>query len=179
MKYYLRIFIIFSLTIVIVGSFYVIASLAANYSGSGFFHDNQINRCHYGTYRTENQNAAAKWSSETDIDIYYDCSKNVITTYGLDYGYTGWAGYAYICDTYGNCDLAHPNFPYASCRSRNNVHELRTWTYSERSYVALHELGHCWSLAHRDSDSTSVMRYGQHSIIQPNPTDIELVNARY
>jgi len=152
------------------------AAFAADYLGTGYFSTNQMYRCHLGTYTTENSAAYSKWATTTDLIGYTSCNSNNITTTGLDYGNTGWGGYAYICNVGGGC--GNYNATYASCTARSNVYYLRTWTYTQRQYVATHELGHCWSLGHR-SDSTSVMQSGQLSFIDPNATDISLVNSRY
>ncbi len=150
---------------------------AANYLGSGQFSSNQINWCHAGDYATECQNAAAKWSAVTDLDIYSNCSSIKAWTIGTSYGATGWAGYAYICNTGGGCE--NYNATYSDCTARNNSYYLATWTSTQRQFNATHELGHCWSLAHRPTDSTSIMQQGQLSITNPNATDQSLVNARY
>ncbi|GAB4580038.1 MAG: hypothetical protein Fur0022_27770 [Anaerolineales bacterium] len=170
-------FIILFVFLVMISGFITGVAFAANYLGSGHFETNQMYRCHLGTYTTQNQNASATWSSSTDLDIAYDCANENITTTGLDYGNTGWAGQAYICNIDGGC--LNLNEPYASCIARSNVYYLRNWTTSQRQFNALHELAHCWSLDHRQSDSTSVTQQGQLSILQPNATDISLVNARH
>lgn len=175
---------IFPFAVLIVSGFMVGVALAADYLGAGHFPTNQITRCHSGVYATENQNASAKWSYTTDLDIYYGCTGNNVWTIGGDYGQNGFYGWVYICFTDGTCwDGRTGSTPvdktYSLCYARSNSYYLASWTSTQRQFNATHELGHCWSLAHRPSDTTSVMQTGQLSIIEPNSTDISLVNARY
>lgn len=143
---------------------------------------NQMYRCHLGSYATENQNASAKWSATTDLNISYDCDRENITTLGGNYGANNYYGWVYICFTDGTCwdgrNAGPVDKTYSSCRARNNEHYLNGWTSTERQFNATHELGHCWSLAH-SSASDSVMNTGRRSTTEPNSTDKSLVNDRY
>ena len=165
--------------IVVAASLFSTGTALANYLGPGHFGTNQMDWCNTGSYATQNQNAAAKWSVTTDLDIYTSCSGNNITTVGANYGNTGWAGNAYICSGVWGCDswLQQQN-TYTSCEARSNTYYLSSWTSTQRQYVATHELGHCWSLAH-DSRSTSVMQNGQFSIINPDTDNVTDVNNRH
>ena len=55
-----------------------------------------------------------------------------------------------------------------------------------KEMIALHELGHCWNLAHRSDSAwpfgigeTSVMLYWPIDVTVPNQLDIDLVNSRH
>jgi len=164
------------LGVVIASSFFAGVALAADYLGTGYFQTNQMYWCHFGSYPTENQNAAAFWSYTTDLDIYSNCNNRNASTAAYNYGDTGWYGYAYICNTGGGCQ--NVNLPYLFCMAQSNTYYLDGWNSTQRQFNATHELGHCWSLGHR-VDSTSVMQAGQLSITWPNARDIQLVNARH
>jgi hypothetical protein len=164
------------LGIVIAITLFTGVAFAENYLGSGYFHTNQMYWCHFGSYPTENQNAAATWSYTTDLDIYSNCDNRNASTAAYDYGNTGWYGYAYICNVGGGCQNA--DLEYLYCIAESNTYYLSSWNSTERQFNATHELGHCWSLGHR-VDSTSVMQGGRYSITSPNATDIQLVNNRY
>ncbi len=172
---------VIAMILVVAISFFATGTALANYLGSGYFGTNQMYRCHTGSYATENQNASAKWSATTDLDNYYSCNGNNISTYGNNYGSTTWVALATICDIYGHCypnDTSVFDNTYASCSVQENTYWLDSWTSTERQFAATHELGHCWSLAH-DSRSTSVMQNARLSIVDPDATNISEVNARY
>ena len=102
------------------------------YYGSGYFPTNNINRCHQqGVVGVEHsvqaQNASARWSTDTDINMFYDCTSPHITTLHLDFGNTQWAGYAYICSANGECNnsLAYDD-TYISCEARLNEYSFST-----------------------------------------------------
>jgi len=136
-------------------------------------------RCHYGSYVNPNQNASAKWSATTDLDVYYSCSGNNITTRAGNYGNTGWAGNSYICTTGGCSSVYAFQFTYISCEAQSNTYFLSAYTDAKRQMVATHELGHCWSLNH-NSRTTSVMQASTSAtILNPDSGDISDVNNRY
>ncbi|MFZ5858592.1 MAG: hypothetical protein ACOYZ6_17325 [Chloroflexota bacterium] len=150
-----------------------------SYLGSGYFPINNLNRCHVGSdYAAQTQNASAQWSADTDLNMYYDCTNTQITTIYNDFGDTGWAGYAYICNTSGQCDNSTAvNSTYERCEMRLNAFYISgnpSYPDSEVQKLAMHELGHCFSLGH-STDPTSVM--GNGSV--PNVQDIDMINARY
>lgn len=153
---------------------------AANYQGSGSFSTNNLNRCHMGSYySSQAQYASGTWSTVTDLNMYYNCSGVHIWTSGMDYGNTGWVGYAYICNTSGQCDNQSAwDGTYRDCIERLNQYFLKNNDDNSIKWVALHEMGHCYSLGHRSS-STSVMNNQGITVLQPNQTDIDLVNAKY
>jgi len=148
--------------------------------GSGYFPTSDLNRCHQGSgYFDQTQNASARWSADTDLNMYYNCTTTHITTKYADFGDSGWAGYAYICNTSNQCNNSTAyNSTYKSCEARLNAYYITRnpsfYTDAEVQKLAMHELGHCYSLAH-SSDPTSVM--GNGSV--PNAQDIILINARY
>ena len=108
-----------------------------------------------------------------------DCNDPDIETQGLDIGDTGWAGYAYICDTGWNCDSQTAwDSTYGICYEYLNQYYLRNNDDDSIKWIALHEMGHCYSLGHRDA-STSVMNTSGITVLQPNQTDISLINSRY
>jgi hypothetical protein len=169
-------------------SFFAGTALAADYLGSGQFSSRNINRCFFGTtsdsggsYTVPNQNASAKWSATTDLNMYYNCSDWHIAQKVIGWGETGEYGYAYICAG-SVCDSAAWNSTFTTCEARSNSDELDTWSQEERQFNVTHEMGHCYSLGHRGSSgeaATSVMRTGKLSIIEPNTKDKQLVNDRY
>jgi predicted Zn-dependent protease len=111
--------------------------------------------------------------------MFYNCTATHITTKYADFGNTGWAGFAYICNTDNQCNnSAAYNGTYKSCEARLNAYHIEAnpsfYTDAEVQKLTMHELGHCYSLAH-SSDPTSVM--GNGSV--PNAQDIYLINLRY
>lgn len=157
------------------------ASATTNsYLGSGYFPTSNLNRCKLGTpFTTEFQNASARWSSDTDVNMYYSCSGTHIWTIYADYGNTGWAGYAYICNTNNDCNnSAAFNGTYSYCYARANDYPISRnpafYTSAEVQKLMTHEMGHCYSLDHANV-SGSVMNNGS----VPNSQDITLINARY
>jgi predicted Zn-dependent protease len=150
------------------------------YLGSGYFPTNNLNRCKLGTpYTAEFQNASARWSADTDLNMYYNCTGTHIWTVYADYGDTGWAGYAYICNTNGDCNNSSAfSGTYQSCHARANGYYISRnpdfYTSAEVQKLMTHELGHCYSLDHADV-SGSVMSNGS----VPNSQDISLIDARY
>ena len=158
-----------------------IASATINgYLGSGYFPTSNLNRCQLGSlYSTEFQNASARWSADTDVNMYYNCTGTHIWTIYYDYGDTGWAGYAYICNTSNQCaSTSAYNGTYKSCEARANAYPISRnpgfYTSAEVQKLMTHELGHCYSLDHADV-SGSVMKDGS----VPNSQDINLINSRY
>lgn len=162
-------------TILIIATFGI---ALAQYIGSGHFSTGSLTWCHAGFYYNENLSASAQWGYQTDLNLTNDCSDTDVRTWGYDLNDPGLYGYAYICAG-STCDSTTAwNATFTYCEARSNSGELDTWTFSERKFNGMHELGHCWSLAHR-SDSTSVMQQGQLSIAHPNSTDENFVNARH
>jgi len=167
-----------ALTILASGLFVGVA-YAANYMGSGYFPTNNLNRCHIGSYySSEAQYASGTWSAATDVSMYYNCSGTHIWTSGMDYGATGWTGYAYICATNGQCDNSSAwNNTYRDCTARLNQYYLRNNSSDSIKSVALHEMGHCYSLGHRTDGG--IMDNPPPVLTYPDQTSIDLVNARY
>lgn len=161
-------------------SFFAGVAYAANYLGDGSFPTNNLNRCHIGNYySSQSRYASGTWSAATDLNMYYDCSSAHIWTSGMNYGNTGWTGYAYICNTSGQCDNQNAwDETYRDCTARLNQYYLRNNDNDSIKWVALHEMGHCYSLGHR-SDSTSVMNTQGITVLQPNQSDKYLIDARY
>jgi predicted Zn-dependent protease len=168
------------LVAVFLGSFFAGAAYAADYLGAGYFPTNNLNRCHIGSYySSQAQYASGTWSAATDLNMYYNCSGVHIWTSGMNYGNTGWTGYAHICNTSGQCDNQSAwDGTYRNCTARLNQYYLRNNDDNSIKWIALHEMGHCYSLGHR-SDSTSVMNTQGITVLQPNQTDKDLINARY
>lgn len=129
-------------------------------------------------YAEQAQNASNQWSTDTDVNISYNCTVPHITVVYADFGNTKWAGKALICNTSGICDNDIAlNSTYNSCQVLLNSYWIAgnpLYTNAEVQKMIMHELGHCFSLAH-SSDPTSVM--GNGSV--PNAQDIFLINARY
>jgi hypothetical protein len=152
----------------------------AYYMGTGYFPTNILTRCHLGTkYFTETMNASSLWDSYTDISMTYSCLNPMITTNYMSVGNTGWAGYAFICNINNDCDNSTAlNDTYKSCDVSLNAFYIEGdpvfYTPAEVQKLTMHELGHCYSLAH-NPDPTSVMGNGA----SPNNQDIFLINARY
>lgn len=139
-------------------------TLTPYYWGSGYFPTSNINRCHQGIgHAIEAQNASAQWSLDTDINMYYDCTSPDITTIHDNFGNMGWAGYAIICTTdskcFGDQGFSYDNM-YLSCEARLNEYSFSTYptvyTDAKVQVVAIHEIGHCFSLSHA-YNTTSVM----------------------
>lgn len=165
--------------IMVATSLFSTGTVFATYIGAGHFATNQMYRCHVGSYATENQNASAKWSATTDLDVYYSCTGNNITTVGQNYGQNNQAGYAYICSGGWGCDnWFQQQNTYTSCEARSNTYYLGTWTSTQRQFNATHELGHCWSLYH-DTRTTSVMQTGQLNVVNPDADNVTEVNNRH
>lgn len=168
-------------------SFMTGIALAANYLGSGHFADSLLYWKFNGTtsdaggsYTTPASGGMSSWATNTDLsfikvtDLSWDILQNV-----MDWGNTGWTGYAYICSTNGSCDNTTAwGGTYSWCSARINTYLLNNDTQNQRRNTMMHEAGHCYSLGHR-SDSTSIMLSYQTSIITPNGTDKSLVNSRY
>lgn len=149
------------------------------YLGSGYFPTSNLNWCHIGgSYSAESQNAIARWSADTDVNMFTNCSGTKIWTSYANYGNTGWAGYAYICNTSNQCDSSTAwNGTYRDCTARLNAYYINGnpfYTSAEVQKLATHETGHCLSLDHANVNG-SVMNNGS----VPNSQDISLVNARY
>ena len=116
--------------------------------------------------------------------MYYDCTSPHITTIHDDYGDIGWAGYSIVCTTDGKCfgdqGFSYDN-TYETCEARLNEYSFSNdptfYTDAEVQVIAIHEIGHCFSLSH-SSDTTSIMGAGARGTV-PNTRDIELVNERY
>ncbi len=167
-------------SILMFGSVKFVSASINGYLGSGHFPTNNLNRCKLGTsYTAEFQNASARWSADTDLNMYYNCTGTDIWTIYADYGDTGWAGYAYICNTDGDCNNSSAyDGTYASCDARANAYPISRnpnfYTSAEVQKLMTHEMGHCYSLDHADV-SGSVMKDGS----VPNSQDIALINARY
>jgi predicted Zn-dependent protease len=114
--------------------------------------------------------------------MYYDCTSTQIITQHDDFGNTGWAGYAYICSENSACDNSSAyNATYISCVAKLNEYSFAGnpgfYTDAEVQVIAMHELGHCFSLSH-SNDTTSIMGAGARGDV-PNQQDIDLINARY
>lgn len=167
-----------TLALVVGSGFFAGTALAVNYIGSGQFPTGNLSWCHMGIYPTANANAIARWSATTDLNISNNCTSYQVITSTPDWGNNGYYGYAYICMGPYGCDTGVYEYPYTNCNAQSNTYYLAYWTGIERQFNATHELGHCWSLAHR-GDPTSVMITGKHSITEPNPTDQFLINSRY
>ena len=167
------------LGLVLVGSVFTGVALAADYNGKGYFPTNNLTYCQAGSYLLPNRAAIAKWSSTTDINLTQNCTTTHVRSQTWNWENNGYYGYAYICMTNGACDTFPLDSTYKSCKAESNTYYLDSWNDTQRQFNMTHELGHCWSLGHRDADATSVMQRGKLSIIEPNARDKELVNNRY
>lgn len=158
------------------------ASAQWGYNGSGHFGTGSLRWVHEGTYYNQNYWALSHWNSSTDLRVYYGSSPQVKTR-AMNLGNPNLFGTTYICSWLGgmgsSCTVpTNLNHQYIYCEARSNTEALSSWSSDERTFNALHELGHCWSLAHR-GEADSAMIQGQHSHTWPNSTDNNLVNARH
>ena len=165
-------------------------ALAADYIGNGYFPWSYLfwefggpTSDSGGSYITPARNGMSSWDSKTDIDLeeVSDGSWDILVNVS-DYGATGWTGQAYICNTAGDCATVAGTSATAStyswCSARINTNLLFDDSQSRRQNTIMHEVGHCFSLHHRD-EATSIMQPGQTTITTPNSKDISLINARY
>lgn len=176
------------LVIVLGSSFFAGVTYAVGpYRGTGYFPTSNINRCYTGpatnvkgtSYSGTAQNAGAKWSATTNLNIFYNCSSWHVLNRVYDAGNTWWNGIAYICMAVDGCRLDEPlNWEYRSCEARINSRHTPQWDGTALQQLHTHEMGHCWSLAHVE-DGTSVMKPGNYGVVEPNANDIASVNARY
>ena len=154
--------------------------LALDYNGTGHFSDNVMNWCHTGAYSNENGAAIFQWDAGSDIIVGANgCNQPEVITSAVNFGGTGVFGYAYICSGTQCNNQAALDGTYTYCNAQSNNYYLDYWTWSERKYMAMHELGHCWSLGHRYDTSTTVMRDGKYTLPMPDYRDNQLVNARH
>jgi hypothetical protein len=85
------------------------------------------------------------------------------------------AGWALIGTAGGNNNYAN----YQWCIAYLNRNTADGYSPSRKQGLVAHELGHCWSLGHRD-DTTSIMGPNEGgAIVYPNTRDKQLVNNRY
>ena len=171
------------LTILVVLSLlisYSNVSAAINgYFGAGFFPTNNLRWCHVGvSYAAESQNAIARWSVDTDVNMTANCTGTHITTKYQAFGNSGWAGLGFVCSLTNCNNAAAWGANYVSCEARLNATAITAnpafYTNAEVQKLATHEIGHCYSLDHANVNG-SVMNGGA----VPNWQDINLVNARY
>jgi hypothetical protein len=171
--------VLLAVSATLIGHAAVADALVNSYFGTGYFPTNNLNRCHSGGYSTESQNASARWSSDTDLNMYYNCTNTHITTRNASWGNTGWAGLAVICSVNGQCNLSGNPYDstYQSCTARLNQWAFNNnpgfYTSAEIQKLATHELGHCYSLDH--ATNPSVMNNSS----VPESQDISLINYRY
>jgi hypothetical protein len=167
------------LALVFVSSVFTGIVLAADYVGAGHFTTGSLTYCQAGSYAIPNRNAIAKWSSTTDLYLYQGCTDSQVRVETPNWGANGYFGLTSICG-WSACDntTAYAN-AYRNCKAQSNTYYLDSWNDTQRQFNMTHELGHCWSLDHRESDSTSVMRSGKLSTIEPNARDKQLVNDRH
>ncbi len=170
------------LLLILFSFFFQDAAQAAinGYLGNGYFSTNNLKWCHSGSgYSAQSQNAVNRWSVDTDLNMSTNCTGTQVYTVYASYGNTGWAGYAYICNTSNVCNNSTAwASTYKSCEARLNATAITGnpsfYTNAEVQKLATHELGHCYSLDHANT-SGSVMASGS----VPNSQDINLINARY
>ena len=149
------------------------------YLGAGFFSVNTLKWCHVGAgFAAESQNAIARWSVDTDVNMITNCTGTHITTKFAAYGNIGWAGKGFICSNNGICDAPGAwGAMYVSCEARLNSTRINAnpafYTSAEVQKLATHEIGHCYSLDHANAPSA----LGGGAV--PSLQDKNLVNARY
>jgi hypothetical protein len=141
------------------------------YLGNGYFPTADL-QWHYdysgtvsdegGRYYDHGYNAIVKWRDRTDLNVYRSSSWDILLK-AVDFGSTALGGKAYICNTGGVC--YDYNRTYRNCIAKLNTRVMRTKGPYYREGAMSHELGHCWSLNHRGSSSTtSIMyEYGPHT----------------
>lgn len=154
----------------------------SGYLGSGHFGTGSLRWVHEGVYYNPNYWALSNWNASTNLNVTYGSSPH-IKTRAYNMGDPNLAGYAYICSWIGGlgtvCNSSQAlSYQYVYCEAQSNTAALDSWSYNERTFNALHELGHCWSLAH-SWEANSAMIRGKHSHTWPNGTDISLVNNRH
>ena len=154
--------------------------LAADYLGTGQFPVRQLRWEYMGISTGHESNAdtsMGRWHTQTDLNLIKVTSNQDIRFIVHNYGNTGWTGYAYICDTLGNCSnqTAWDN-TYNHCEARINHTDTSSLSDTKKQNVFMHEAGHCFSLGHR---WTGIMWPFVRSYNSLNSTDKQLINARY
>ena len=176
------------LALVVSAGLFTGGAAAAPYLGAGRFPSKSLNVRYYGTtadyygsYITPARNAWRTWDYYTNLALTEVATSNFhALVYTTNWGNTGWNGYAYICSTNGYCNNQYAlGGWYWYCHARINTYALWSKTQTQRQQTIAHELGHCWSLAHR-LETTSVMYpTGPTTVITPNYYDRYYVNQRY
>ena len=137
----------------------------------------------YGSYTTPAGKAAQGWDYYTNLSLSWVNDNNYHALVYVDnFGAVTWNGWAYICSTNGACNNATAvNGWFRYCWAKINTYKMRSTTQVQRQQTMTHELGHCFSLGHRDSQGYSSVMYptGPTNYPWPNATDAYLINQRY
>ncbi|MBV9788183.1 MAG: hypothetical protein JOZ51_08420 [Chloroflexi bacterium] len=156
------------------------ADFWGDYNGNGHFATGSLRWCHSGTYGYANLQAISVWNANTDMSVAANCTGNQITTNTANWGNNNLYGKAFICQGSYGCDVAPFNYTFTSCTATTNTYYYDQPVSNDlfRQSNAMHELGHCWSLGHRN-EGDSIMMIGFRSQITLNAKDIQLLNNRY
>lgn len=152
----------------------------ADYRGAGYFPTGSLRWCHSGTYSYANLQAISVWNANTDLSVAANCTGNQITTNTPNWGANGLLGKAFVCMGSYGCDVEPRDYTYTSCTASTNTYYFdQSWSNDLfRQSNAMHELGHCWSLGHRN-EGDSIMMISARTQITLNSKDIQLTNNRY
>jgi hypothetical protein len=185
-------FFLFALTFVMLSSFFVGQAAAAPYGylGNGKFSTKNL-RWRFagptadakGSYVQPALNAAYGWDYYTNLSLtrVYDNTYHALVYVGF-WGNTGWNGYAYICNTGNVCNnqAAWDGwFKYCWAEINTGSSWIVNGSQTHRQQTMAHELGHCWSLAHRNESNAVMYTYGPTNYPWPNANDVWYVNNRY
>lgn len=154
----------------------------AQYLGNGYFPTRNLAWAQAGVttnYTSPANDGMANWTSTTDLNFTKTSSSNWdIRVYPYNFGATQWAGLAYICSTSTCNNSTAWNQTFYYCDAYLNHYWTGSQSYSVKRNTVMHEVGHCVSLAHRNTTS-SIMYPSQQTVTTPNSYDRSLVNARY
>lgn len=160
----------------------------AGYLGSGQFPTRFLSWRFFGTtsangsYTSPVGTGMSTWTSTTDLQFSQTGGNNWdIAQYVANFGATGWAGLAYICDVFGRCNNPSAwNSTFNYCIAYENRYYQDGYSFNRRRAVATHEAGHCVSLAHNNNTSSVMYTFVSSSgVFNPNSGDRNDVNSRY
>ena len=158
------------------------------YLGSGQFPTRFLSWRFFGTtsangsYTSPASSGMNTWTNTTDLSFSQTGGNGWdIAQYVSNFGNTGWAGLAYICDVFGRCNNSSAwNSTFSYCIAYENRYYQDGYSFSFRRAVATHEAGHCVSLAHNNNTSSVMYTFvASTGVFNPNSGDRNDVNRRY